>query len=401
MKQKKPTEGDGGVKEASVKFSKTKTFEAQVRDVIKNTFDKENTHIFVANTPAVLQELGIKDRPMLITASHIYSIIVSEEQAKADGRYRKKTNYHNLGIDIVSQLPQAIANPVAIVKSNNDSSDSDIVLITTLADKVGKPVIVAVKIDGFGNYNGLEINTNLIKSAYGKDNFSRYVNDAVTENRFLYFNKKRSQELMNPPGVQFPDNLHTLDFTDNISQYKRIVNRQYMQSDSKNTKKSFKKTDSEYLELAKAPVERTKKITDASVTMAGESPQRSAETSVTDNVTQSAVDVKTNYSRQRLGDAWEDIRTKMYENQVHEDIINEVEEHIGKLRRANITREEELTGGFIPKYEALLKLAREHTKGSEVSATRLADTLNDLVWVAHDGNLDTKQFISTVRVIAG
>ncbi len=144
----------------------------------------------------------------------------------------------------------------------------------------------------------------------------------------------------------------------------------------------------------------SKKITDASVTMASESPQRSAETSVTDNVTQSAVDVKTKYSRQRLGDAWEDIRAKMYENQVHEDIINEVEEHIGKLRRANITREEEVTGGLIPKYEALLKLAREHTKGSDVKATELADTLNDLVWAAHDGNLDTKQFISTVRVIA-
>ena len=145
---------------------------------------------------------------------------------------------------------------------------------------------------------------------------------------------------------------------------------------------------------------RTKKITDVSLTMAGKSPQRSAETSVTDNVTQSAVDVKTKYSRQRLGEAWEDIRTKMYENQVHEDIINEVEEHIIKLRRANITREEELTGGLIPKYEALLKLAREYTKGSDVKATELADTLNDLVWAAHDGNLDTKQFISTVRVIA-
>ena len=125
-----------------------------------------------------------------------------------------------------------------------------------------------------------------------------------------------------------------------------------------------------------------------------------ADSMSSNSLTQSAVDVKTKYSRQRLGNAWEDIRTKMYENQVHEDIINEVEEHIGKLRRANITREEELTGGLIPKYEALLKLAREHTKGSEVSATRLADTLNDLVWAAHDGNLDTKQFISTVRVIA-
>ena len=93
--------------------------------------------------------------------------------------------------------------------------------------------------------------------------------------------------------------------------------------------------------------------------MASESPQRSAETSVTDNVIQSTVDVKTKYSRQRLGDAWENIRTKMYENQVHEDIINEVEEHIRKLCRTNITREE-VKVGFMSKYEALLKPAREY-----------------------------------------
>ena len=44
------------------------------------------------------------------------------------------------------------------------------------------------------------------------------------------------------------------------------------------------------------------KITDVSLTMASESPQRSAETSVTDNVTQPDTDVNTKFSRQLLND---------------------------------------------------------------------------------------------------
>lgn len=143
-----------------------------------------------------------------------------------------------------------------------------------------------------------------------------------------------------------------------------------------------------------------KKITEASVTMASQSPQRSAETSVTDNISQLETDVNKKYSRQRLNDTWEGIRDKMYENEVHEDIIGEIETYIKKLTTRKLARETAITEGLIPKYEAILKVAREYTKGSEVSAHQLADTINELMWAAHDGNLDTKQFISTVKLIA-
>lgn len=145
---------------------------------------------------------------------------------------------------------------------------------------------------------------------------------------------------------------------------------------------------------------RAKKITDVSLTMASESPQRSAETSVTDNISQLETDVNKKYSRQRLNDTWEGIRDKLYENEVHEDIIGEIETYIKKLTTRKLARETAVTEGLIPKYEAILKIAREYTKGSEVSAYQLADTINDLMWAAHDGNLDTKQFISTVKLIA-
>lgn len=119
-----------------------------------------------------------------------------------------------------------------------------------------------------------------------------------------------------------------------------------------------------------------------------------------DNVTQRDTDVKKKYSRQLLNDTWDDIRDKMYENEVHEDIIGEIEAYIKKLTKRKLARETAVTEGLIPKYEAILKVAREFTKGSDVSAQQLADTINELMWAAHDGNLDTKQFIASVKLIA-
>lgn len=91
---------------------------------------------------------------------------------------------------------------------------------------------------------------------------------------------------------------------------------------------------------------------------------------------------KTKYSRQLLNATWDDIRDKMYENEVHEDIIGESEAYIKKLTARKLARETAVTEGLIPKYEAILKVAREYTKGSEVSAQQLADTINDLMWAA-------------------
>ena len=73
------------------------------------------------------------------------------------------------------------------------------------------------------------------------------------------------------------------------------------------------------------------------------------------------------------------IRDKMYKNEVHEDIIGEIEAYIKKLTTRKLARETAVTEGLIPKYEAILKVAREYTKGSDVSAQQLADTINDLM----------------------
>ncbi len=54
------------------------------------------------------------------------------------------------------------------------------------------------------------------------------------------------------------------------------------------------------------------------------------------------------YSRQRISESWEDIRTLMYENDVHQDVIEEIEDYINKIRHRNLSRETAITEGLIP-----------------------------------------------------
>ncbi len=233
------------VLDENVKYSDRESFSEQVDRVLDGTFDKETSHVYVGETPTHLISLGIKPLPMLITANHVYSISVSEHQAKSDGRYRKNAHYHDLG-NTIKKLPEAIQNPVMILKSNRDPANTDIVLVTNLKDQQNRPIIAAVKVNGNGNYAGIEIKTNLIASTYGRNHFNSYLQTAVNENRILFYDKKRSQELLNTPGVQFPNNIQSLDFENSIAQYRASVNNQYMQNRGKNSEQSVKYSEREY-----------------------------------------------------------------------------------------------------------------------------------------------------------
>lgn len=219
----------------NIRYSLVGSFDQQVDNVLKNQYDKEN-HVYVGNTPSTLVKiLGIKNLPMLITNNHVYSMAVSKQQAMKDGRYNKRSNYHNLGADLIKKIPEALSNPVLIVKSNSDSKNSDFVVVTDLFDKNNNRIIIALKPSGKGTYYGAQLESNIILSGYGKDNLRRYLTTAQSENRILYANKKYNQQNKNNPEVQFLDRILSADYDKSLTQYKHIVNSQYTQNTEKNS----------------------------------------------------------------------------------------------------------------------------------------------------------------------
>ena len=227
-----------------VKYSIAKSYKRQVDDVLNNNYDKNN-HVYMGNTPLrLVQVLGLSDLPMLVTNNHIYSMSVSEEQAKKEGRYKKGTHYHDLGA-IVKELPNLLNEPVLIIKSNTKTDDVTVVAVTSAVDKNGFPVMAAIKPNGKGNYCNVELDANIMLSGYGRNNVQNYVQTASKEDRILYAHKKSNQQ-HNPEGVQFPNNIMSADYSNSLARYRQSVNSiifQNAENDAKKTQYSIAESD--------------------------------------------------------------------------------------------------------------------------------------------------------------
>lgn len=157
------------------------TLSSQVDSVLAGTY--KGQHITMAQeTPKILQDIGVLNRPMLITAKHTYLAI------NKDGKYTDKNDhYHDLGRETFENIPKLLESPILVFQKNKD----DIVAVVNAVDKKKNPVIVPIRINGKGQQNFIEIDANIIKSAYGKENFSNFMkNNVRADNLLLVENKK-------------------------------------------------------------------------------------------------------------------------------------------------------------------------------------------------------------------
>jgi hypothetical protein len=207
-------------------------YEKTLSDVAEGKMPKDS-HIFLGMTPRIYEELGFLRLPMAITNMHLYTTLRSSGLLP-------EFNYHDLGEEILRQLPKQLKNPLLIVQSPND--ESEIISIIELADKNGETIIVPVSQYQKGNVNGTEIDINLVKSLYGKKGFEKWLEEAVDDNRLLYINKKETEPALNgklthtfqsrsilPPGLKPPDVLQNISgfLNDNITRYQQAVKLKY------------------------------------------------------------------------------------------------------------------------------------------------------------------------------
>ncbi len=161
--------------QAQVKYD-SDNFAKQVDAVKNGTFAKRDM-LTLGRTPKILQELGLKDLPITMTQKHLDTIM--NESGKHKG-----ANYHGLGEDIVKKLPEALNNPLDILKSS--TKDDSIVLTTDLSDKQDRTIIASIKIDGKGDINNIRIDTNVMTSAYGRNNYDKFMQENIKAGNLLY-----------------------------------------------------------------------------------------------------------------------------------------------------------------------------------------------------------------------
>ena len=90
--------------------------------------------------------IAYKDLPILMTKKHI-------ENALGIG---KKGNQHAINKEVLSSLPTLLEDPIAVYNYKGD----DLLAILKAVDKNGRVIIAAIKPNGKGNYNNVEIDSN-------------------------------------------------------------------------------------------------------------------------------------------------------------------------------------------------------------------------------------------------
>lgn len=212
-------------------------YENDVDAVINGTY-KSRSALIMGVTPKIYHKLGFSKLPIAITKNHVYSVAVTEQQAKADGRYNKNTNYHGLGVQAVKDIYQNISDPIMVIlsadfnvtspKNKRESTHKVIAIVDLQVD--GRQVIAPIEIDAEVTNGKQLIDVNLVSSYFDKSSLNKMLSEAVAHEvsgdvGFFYVDKKRAENVFKLARVQYPRKLDSLNSNGIIHTIDEKVNR--------------------------------------------------------------------------------------------------------------------------------------------------------------------------------
>lgn len=234
---------DYATTEDGVRYAIKMSFAEQVDAALSYELPK-GTDVLVAYTSEILQAVGLQEYPILMTQKHIRDAV----------RPKSKSNkkYHGLTVETVKSLPEILESPVMILRSLTE--ENSVVVVSAKRDGDNLPIIVAIKPNGVGKYNRVDVVTNFAMSAYGRTGFGSFIDRTIESGGVLYANKKRTQSLFARSGLKMPQALNKDGFYEsNIAQFNPNVNTVAAEPSGNNTRYSLK--DSNGKTLSKEQVE--------------------------------------------------------------------------------------------------------------------------------------------------
>ena len=199
-------------------YDYTKSFAEQVDDYKKGKIPKNDT-LLVGSTPEVYKKIGFNALPVTINQKHVDYALNGTKDID-----------HYIGQTLLSQLPETIKNPIAVMKSQTQPGR---VVCLLKFNHNGKQVIAPLEIDGHGTQNSFVIDSNAIVSVFGKKNavsnlLYNAINDEANGKTSLFFwNKKEALSLLRVPGLQLPNQTPQDGFIHSIREKGANVNTRF------------------------------------------------------------------------------------------------------------------------------------------------------------------------------
>ena len=200
MMQERGTKYDIKKENKETRYDFTKPFSAQVDDFKTPGKFPQNDTLLLGRTPEILRQIGISDLPMVLNRTHLeYMLYGKESSANDDHMFSEKT---------IKNLPNLIANPVAVIAADEKYEAESINIIIKAESKTKKQGFAAVRINGLGKQNGIRIDVNSVSTVFGNDDAVELIKNAVSKEvkrkigsgnepiGVFYINKKDTDHLL-------------------------------------------------------------------------------------------------------------------------------------------------------------------------------------------------------------
>ncbi len=203
------------------------TLENELDQVLNGTFQSRNNEVYIGDTSKFLTDvIGIDALDVTMPPNKAYSAMVTEEQARRDGRYQERTNYHGLGKDGLIDVLNASETPIAAFADTPGSSGKRANHIVLITDKMvsGKNIAVIEALETKSYRSGKRIEANKVITSFDRAALANDVIQAAADGRLLSVDKKRSQDFL--AGVSAANSRRAIqeaDFTTNIRNFLQNV----------------------------------------------------------------------------------------------------------------------------------------------------------------------------------
>ncbi len=156
----------------------------EIDDTLNHKLNIADSVMICAHTPRVLQQLGLKDYPILMSQNHVRNCLHEKG---------KNPHWHGLDkADLIGLIDQLQA-PALVMDSLND--DCSIIAVTSTVDNDRLPIIATLRCYGEGQYELATLQSNYLTSVYGKDRFNNFLDKHVQAHALLYADKEKVQSL--------------------------------------------------------------------------------------------------------------------------------------------------------------------------------------------------------------
>jgi hypothetical protein len=203
-------------------------FGDNIDKVLNGTYPEDDIVPVSENTPALLRELGFADLPICITQKHIKNILRAPDGSAE--------HYHGLSKDLLIYIIKQIEVPAFVLKSYRNTDR--VIVVPGGIDFAGNPIVTILQNKGKAQLRGKHIRTNIVNSMYGKENFNRFLSNALAHDELMYCDKEKSRNLSVMVGLQLPKQPTNYDFNNII----RDINGNFKHLEQKNQEKGQEKS---------------------------------------------------------------------------------------------------------------------------------------------------------------